>query len=92
MIRSWKHKGLKEFFFTGSKAGVCADHVPRLSRQLARLEAAQSPRDMNVPGWRCHALAGGLDGHHAVWVSSNWRLTFAFEGIDAVLVDYRDYH
>jgi len=27
-----------------------------------------------------------------VWVDENWRLTFTFEGDDAVLVDYRDYH
>jgi len=25
-------------------------------------------------------------------VSGNWRLTFLFEGEDAVLVDYHDYH
>jgi proteic killer suppression protein len=25
-------------------------------------------------------------------VSCKWRLTFAFEGEDAVLVDYQDYH
>jgi len=24
--------------------------------------------------------------------SGNWRLTFMFEGEDAVLVDYQDYH
>jgi len=24
-------------------------------------------------------------------VSGNWRLTFAFEGEDAILVDYKDY-
>lgn len=90
MIKSWKHKGLKQFFFTGRKAGICPDHVPRLARQLARLDAAESPQDMNVPGWRCHALEGGLGGHHAVRVSGNWRLTFAFDGTDAVLVDYRD--
>lgn len=24
--------------------------------------------------------------------SGNWRLTFIFEGSDAVLVDYQDYH
>lgn len=47
---------------------------------------------MNVPGWRFHALSGELAGHWAVWVDQNWRLTFAFEGEDAVLVDYRDSH
>ena len=28
----------------------------------------------------------------AVYVEKNWRLTFAFEGSDAVLVNYQDYH
>jgi toxin HigB-1 len=27
-----------------------------------------------------------------VKVSGNWRVTFRFEGEDAVLVDYQDYH
>ena len=47
---------------------------------------------MNAPGWRLHRLKGELDGHWSVDVSGNWRLTFAFEGEDAVLVDYQDYH
>jgi proteic killer suppression protein len=25
-------------------------------------------------------------------VNGNWRMTFRFEGKDAILVDYRDYH
>jgi proteic killer suppression protein len=37
-------------------------------------------------------LKGNLAGHWSVNVSSNWRLTFLFEGEDAVLVDYQDYH
>jgi proteic killer suppression protein len=47
---------------------------------------------MNVPTWGWHALKGELAGHHAVWVSKNWRLTFKFEDEDAVVVDYQDYH
>lgn len=47
---------------------------------------------MRVPGWQFHALSGNLLGHWAVSVSGNWRLTFTFEGEDAVLVDYQDYH
>lgn len=26
------------------------------------------------------------------WVNSNWRMTFDFDGEDAVLIDYQDYH
>lgn len=47
---------------------------------------------MNLPGWRLHALKGPLQGHWAVWVDENWRLTFRFNGGDAELVDYQDYH
>jgi RelE-like toxin of type II toxin-antitoxin system HigB len=46
----------------------------------------------NVPGCKRHPLKGDEKGHWAVWVSGNWRLTFKFEGEDAILVDYRDYH
>lgn len=47
---------------------------------------------MNVPGWRLHPLTGNLAEHYAVTVSGNWRITFKFEGEDALLVDYQDYH
>ncbi len=48
--------------------------------------------DLDAPGWKLHALKGGLKGHWAVWVDGNWRLTFTFEGPNAILVDYQDYH
>ena len=92
MIRSFRHKGVERFFRTGSKAGIQAAHASRLSRQLAALEAAKVPADMNVPGWGLHALKGQLANHWSVSVNGNWRLTFSFENGDAVLVDYQDYH
>jgi len=51
-----------------------------------------SPEDMNIPGWKLHLLKGARENHWSVWVNGNWRLTFAFEGEDAVLVDYHGYH
>lgn len=92
MIKGFLHRGLKAFFETGSKAGIQPHHASRLARQLARLDAARAPEDMNLPGWTLHPLSGALAGHWAVAVNGNWRLTFRFEGEDAVLVDYRDYH
>ena len=47
---------------------------------------------MNLPGWKLHPLGGDLAGHYSVWVNANWRVTFTFEGTNAVLVDYQDYH
>ena len=76
MIKGFLHKGLKAFFETGSKAGIQAQHAPKLARQLARLDAAQAPEDMNLPGWRLHLLTGNLAGHWSVTVNGNWRLTF----------------
>jgi toxin HigB-1 len=67
-------------------------HAKRLRLQLGRLDAATTADDMDLPGWKLHALAGDLAGHLAVWVDKNWRLTFTFEGVDASLVDYQDYH
>ena len=89
---SFVHKGVERYFRTGSKAGIQPRHASRLHLQLAMLDNARKPEDMNAPGWRLHPLRGALRGHWAVIVSGNWRLTFRFEGEDAVLVDYQDYH
>jgi len=92
VIKSFRHKGIKQFFETGLKAGIQPKHAERLRKQLFALDNARSAKDMNAPGWRLHALHGDLQGHWSVDVSGSWRLTFAFEGEDAVLVDYQDYH
>ncbi|ANI99757.1 peptidase [Polynucleobacter wuianus] len=92
MIKSFRHKGLQLFFETGSRAGIQSAHAPRLSRQLARLSEARSWEDMNLPGWRLHLLQGKSVGHYSIVVSGNWRMTFRFEGEDAMLVNYQDYH
>jgi toxin HigB-1 len=92
VIKSFRHKGLKNFYETGSKAGIQPKHATRLNLQLTVLELAQSPEQMNVAGWGCHPLKGELEGLWAVSVNGNWRLTFGFEGEDAILVDYLDYH
>lgn len=92
MIRSFKHKGLEAFFRTGLKAGIQPKHARRLEELLALLDIAKSARQMNVPGWRWHALSRDMAGRWAVSVNGNWRLTFGFVDEDAVLVDYEDYH
>ena len=92
MIQSFAHKGLEAFFSKGSKAGIQPAHAPRLGRQLAQLDQAAAPGDMNLPGWKLHQLKGELAGHWSVWVSGNWRLTFTFRGGHAAVVDYLDYH
>ena len=92
MIKTFRHKGLEQFFLTGSKKGIQPEHAKRLAQQLFMLNRATGPEGMRVPGWRLHALTGELKEHWSVWVNGNWRLTFKFEDINAVLVDYQDYH
>ena len=92
MIKSFRHKGLERFFREGSKAGIQPQHTKRLRLQLGRLDGARSAEDMDLPGWKWHSLSADRKGHWSVSVNANWRLTFTFEGADAVLVDYQDYH
>jgi proteic killer suppression protein len=47
---------------------------------------------MALPGFRLHRLTGDRAGQWAVRVDASWRVTFSFEGADAVDVDYEDYH
>lgn len=92
MIKSFRHKGLERFFLTGAKAGIQSTHAARLRLQLAKLDSASGPEDMSLPGWKLHRLGRDPAGHQAVTVNKNWRLTFTFEGEDAILVNYEDYH
>lgn len=92
MIKKIVHKGLRQFYESGQTAGIRAEHAPRLGRQLAKLDAARNPADLNIPGWGLHPLKGDRKGHWAISVSGNWRVTFTFEGEDVTLVDYTDYH
>ena len=92
MIKTFRHKGLGDFFKQGSKAGIQPPHAGRLRLQLAKLDASKSHHDMDLPGWKMHPLSGNLKDHWAVWVNGNWRVTFTFDNGDAILVDYQDYH
>lgn len=92
MIKSFRHRGVEAFFKNGSKAGIQPHHSTKLARLLKHLDHSKEPEDMNAPGWRLHPLEGNLENHWSVWVNGNWRLTFAFDGEDAILVDYQDYH
>ena len=55
---------------------------------LARLVTC----NMSLPGLHLHELKGKRRGTWAVRVSGNWRITFRFEGVDAIDVDFEDYH
>jgi proteic killer suppression protein len=69
MIRSIRHKGLKRLHEHDDPRGVIWDHASKLRDILARLDAAATVADMDLPGFRLHALKGGLKGFWAVTVT-----------------------
>lgn len=71
MLKSYRHKGVKQFAETGSKAGIQPEHANRLRRLLSALDAATCPANMNAPGYALHPLKGDLEGTGAVRVSGN---------------------
>ena len=96
MMITFKHKGLRSFYNSGSVQGIHPEHAKKLRSILARLDASQTAKDMDLPGLDLHPLGKkrklDLRGHWAVSVSGNWRVTFRFEGVNAVDVNYIDYH
>lgn len=92
MIQSFRHKGLRRFYESGSAAGVQPHHTKRLRMLLAALDTAQFIEDMDIPGFRLHPLKGEERGRWSVWVNGNWRVTFEFKDGHAYVLDYEDYH
>lgn len=92
MIKSFRHKGLRRFYETGSIAGVQSAHQKRLRMQLAALDTAQTIEDMDIPGFRLHPLKGKQKGVWAISVSGNWRVTFRLLEGNVYEVNYEDYH
>lgn len=92
MITSFRHKGLRKYFESGSLAGIQPAHANRLKMQLAALDTAHVIEDLDIPGFRLHPLKGSERGRWSIWVNGNWRVTFEFENGNAFVLDYEDYH
>jgi len=92
MIKAFRHKGLERFFAKSGRKGIDAKQAERIRRILDRLEASTKPEDMNLPGYKFHGLKGERKGVFAVSVSGNLRITFRFDGGDAIEVNLEDYH
>ncbi|MFA0034690.1 type II toxin-antitoxin system RelE/ParE family toxin [Vibrio sp. 10N.261.49.A12] len=92
MIKTFKHKGLKKFFETGSKAGIQAKHERKLRMQLAAIDTATIIDDVDLPGFKLHPLKGDRDGIWSITVNGNWHITFEFIDGNAYILNYEDYH
>jgi toxin HigB-1 len=92
VIRSFKSKALRLFAETGDARRLSVPNAKRVRQILLALNVARSPDEMNTPGFRFHALRGNRRGTFAVDASGNYRITFRWDGKDAVDVDLEDYH
>lgn len=92
MIKTFKHKGLKQFYESGNLKGIKPGHKQKLKIRLSALDTAFSIEDMDLPGFRLHPLKGDKKNLWAIDVSKNWRIIFKFEDGNAYVVDYEDYH
>ena len=92
MIRSFKHKGLKELFETGRTGKIQSKFHDRIKERLAALDAAPTPHAMDLPGYGFHFLQYLRPVRYSVSVNGPWRITFEFDGADAIKVDLEQYH
>jgi len=92
MIISFQHKGLCQFYETGSKKGINPDHATKLTMILAALDIAEIPEELDLPAFSLHPLKGDLNSFWSIKVNGNWRVIFRFKGNNVELLDYLDYH
>jgi proteic killer suppression protein len=91
MIKTFTHKQLKALWETG-KSKIDARMHKRILRRLDRLDAAAEAEDMNLPGFNFHQLNGYNPTRYTVHVNGPWCITFEFQGGDAHVVDFEQYH
>ncbi len=92
MIGGFRDRRLKRLYETGDRSRLTPEHVEKIENILARLDAAVAVEDMDLPGFRLHALKGDLRGFWSITVRANWRIIFRFENGTAFDVDLIDYH
>ncbi|WP_088636334.1 type II toxin-antitoxin system RelE/ParE family toxin, partial [Phaeobacter sp. 22II1-1F12B] len=71
MIKTFKHKQLKNLWENG-KSTINANMHERILRRLDRLDAAEGPEDMNLPGFNFHKLKGHNPTRYTVHVNGPW--------------------
>lgn len=91
MIASFRNRDLERFRRSGDGARIRADQHARIRRRLDALDAALRPEDLNLPGFNFHSLRGKPQ-RYAISVNGPWRITFAWDGDNATLVDLEQYH
>jgi len=91
VIRSFRHKGLRELFHGSGRARIAIDLQKRALRRLDALQSARSLRDLNVPGFDFHPLAG-QPPRYSLHVNGPWCIMFEWRDGEPWQVDLVLYH
>jgi len=91
MIKSFRHRGLKEAFETGKSSKVAVNQLSRIIGRLDALHRATNLKQLDQPGFNFHALRQFKPPRYSIWISGAWRITFEWEG-GAARVDLEQYH
>jgi len=92
VIGSFRSKALRNLWEKNDPSGVNPNARARIARILSTLESGESLADLDVPGFRFHALKGFDPRRYSMRVTGNWRITFAWEDGVATAVELEDYH
>jgi proteic killer suppression protein len=93
LLRSVRHKGLRNFVVNDDPRGIRPDMTGRVRNILAALLSARSIETLGgPPGWRIHQLTGDRAGTWSISVTGNWRITFRIDAEGIFDLDLEDYH
>jgi len=92
VIGSYRDKRTRDFA-EGKRVKAFGACERQAAMRLDRLDAAQSLRDLDLPGHRLEALKGDRKGQFSIRINDQWRICFgwpkgALGPIDVEIVDY----
>lgn len=90
MIKSFKHKGLKELYEAGKTSKIKPDFIDKCIEILTLLDNAERLEDFTFAGYKFHGLQG-KPKRYSLKVSRNYSITFEWDK-EPIKVDFEDYH
>jgi toxin HigB-1 len=75
VIRSFKHRGLKRLYERGDRSQIRPDLLDIVENILTVLDAADTPKALDLPRYRLHQLKGDRKGFWAVTVRATGGLS-----------------
>lgn len=92
-IKSFSHKGLKNYFYNDDASGIDPNHLAKVGVMLDVIDASHHPKDIKaLYKDKFEEKKGSGKGVFSIKINGNWRITFQIDDDGATFLDYRDYH